>query len=184
MRTFVALVAFSIAVPSFAFFEEAIVRAKSHDVVLALKEKNFAVLAAHMGPKKLRFAPYVYLNSSNRMFSKSQVTNFFSTSGTLNWGDADGTGDPILMTRSQYANRFIYARDFFTSATVSYNVRTATGNTPSNFATVYPGRAFVEYYVPATNPGDLDWRAIDIIWQKDASGIWRLVAIANDEWTT
>lgn len=165
--------------------DEQLLRAKTQDVVLAIKEKNFAVLAAHMKPNgRLRFAPYVYLTGSDRMLTKSQVAGFFGSSTVRNWGSEDGTGDPILLTNSAYFNRYVYNRDFFMAPTVTFNARAATGNTPSNFATVYPGRMFFEHYSPAANPGDLDWYALNVIWQKDGLGIWRLVALAHDQWTT
>ncbi|MBS1723278.1 MAG: hypothetical protein JSS66_10035 [Armatimonadetes bacterium] len=163
--------------------DEVVLRAKSDDVVRALAEKNFAVLAAHMGAKKLRFAPYVNLGQSDRSLSKAQVTSFFTDTGQHIWGTQDGSGNPISLTNSAYYAQFLYNKDFFSSTSVTYNARVATGNTPSNFASVYPGRALYEYYLPPTNPGDLDWYALDVIWQKDASGYWKLVAIAHDQWT-
>ena len=184
MRTWFCSVILLASLPAYCLTDEQILRIKSDDVVLALKEKNFGVLSAHMNPGgRLRFAPYVHLGPSDRRLSPNQVSQFFSTLGTRNWGSEDGTGDPILLTHTGYYNRYIWNKDFTSAPTVTYNARVASGNTPSNFASVYPGRGFFEYYFPPTNPGDLDWSALDIIWQKDALGTWKLVAIAHDQWT-
>lgn len=184
MRNLVLLAGLMLTTLAVAMTDEQILRVKSDDIVLAIKEKNFAVLAAHMkAGGKLRFAPYVHLGSTDRRLGSTLVTSFFTTVGVKNWGSEDGTGDPILLTTNQYYNKYIFPADFTTAPSVTYNARVASGNTPSNFASIYPGRAFYEYYFPPTNPGDLDWRALDIIWQKDATGLWKLVAVVHDQWT-
>lgn len=184
MRNLVLFAGLAASTFAVAMTDEQILRIKSDDVVLAIKEKNFSVLAAHMKVGgKLRFAPYVHLEPTDRRLTTTQVNSFFTTAGIKNWGSEDGTGDPILLTHNQYYNKYIFPADFTTAPSVTYNARVASGNTRSNFATVYPGRAFYEYYFPPTNPGDLDWRAIDLIWQKDAAGLWKLVAVVHDQWT-
>lgn len=184
MKATILLLASSFSCLACALTDEQILRIKSDDVVLALKEKNFGVLAGHMkSGGKLRFSPYVHLDASDRRLTASQVTSFFSTAGLKNWGTQDGSGNPILLTTTQYYNRYLFRGDYTAATSVTYNARMASGNLMSNFATIYPGRAFYEYYIPASTQGGMDWKALDVIWQKDAAGIWRLVALVNDEWT-
>jgi hypothetical protein len=159
-------------------------RTKSDAVVLALKQHDFAVVAAYThATKRLRFTPYAYMSASDRIFGRTAVAGLWSSSTVRTWGSYDGTGDPITGTFQHYYGEFVYDMDYFAAPTVSENVRVKSGNSRSNWASVYPGRQFVEYHFPGTDEYEgMDWKTLVFVWVPTTGGL-RLVAVVRDQWT-
>lgn len=159
-------------------------RTKSDAVVLALKQNDYVVVSAYThATKKLRFTPYAYMSSSDRIFGRPAVAGLWASNTVRTWGSFDGTGDPITGTYRHYAAKFVVDQDFTAAPTVTENVRAKTGNSRSNWASVYPGRQFVEYHFPGTDTYEgMDWKTLTLVWVPTADGL-KLVAVVHDQWT-
>lgn len=153
-------------------------------VLAALKAKDGARLAALVHPQKgVRFSPYAFIDPQHDVvMNRAEVEQFWTDTAPRTWGTQDGTGAPINLTPSQYAQRFILDRDFATAPSVNINNDQATGNSLNNAAQVYPSGTRIEYYLPPT-AGGIDWRALRLVLEQQGP-VWYLVGIIHDEWTT
>ncbi|MFH0343329.1 MAG: hypothetical protein ACHBNF_14665 [Chromatiales bacterium] len=160
----------------------------SREVVEALTAQDGKRLAALVHPKKgVRFSPSAYVDvESDVVFSSAQVSQFWIDNKTYTWGFADGTGDPINMTPSQYCDKYILDRDFLKPSSINVSSDRARGNTNNNAASVYPRGTRVEYYIePSRGEGmpEFDWAALRLVFER-SGGFWFLIAVIHDEWTT
>lgn len=156
-------------------------------VVSALQARNGKRLALLVHPKKgVRFSASAYIDvKSDIVFSKNQVQHFWMNRKTYVWGFADGTGDPIEMTPSQYYRRYILNRDFLHPSSININNDRAVGNTNNNAASVYPQGTRVEYYIKNSECAEElknDWAALRLVLER-SNGFWFLVGVIHDEWT-
>ncbi|HKS30170.1 MAG TPA: hypothetical protein VJS44_20265 [Pyrinomonadaceae bacterium] len=162
------------------------VAARSQAVVRALKLRDMRQLSSFVHPDRgLRVSPYVYVQSSDRVFTRAQVGSLARDNRRYLWGDADGTGDPIRMTARQFFSRFIYDKDFLRAREVNYNTVKGRGNTTNNILDFYPNAIAVEYYMAGTNPryDGMDWGGLWLVFEQKGDE-WYLVGLASDEWTT
>jgi hypothetical protein len=160
----------------------------ARQVVEAFKAKNGKRLAKLVHPKKgVRFSPYAFVDIENDVvFYSDQVQQFWTDRKIYTWGFADGTGDPIKMTPSDYCKRYILDRDFLNPSSINVNSDRARGNTNNNAAFIYPQGTRVEYYVePLKGKGvpEFDWAALRLVFETIGDN-WFLVAVIHDEWTT
>ncbi|HEX8749125.1 MAG TPA: hypothetical protein VF717_18255 [Pyrinomonadaceae bacterium] len=163
-----------------------IIATRSLSVLRALRQRDMRQLSSFVHPDKgLRFSPYVYVQSSDRVFTRWQVANLFRSNRRYLWGEADGTGDPLRLTARQFFNQFIYDKDFLRAKEVNYNTVKGRGNTINNILDFYPRTIAVEYYLPGTNPrySGMDWGGLWLVFEQKGNA-WYLVALASDEWTT
>ena len=159
---------------------------RSTAAVLAMKTRNTRMLSTLVHPcKGVRFSPYAYVNpKKDLVFKPAQVTRFFKDTKKYHWGFYDGSGEPIVMTPTQYFQRFVYDRDFANAKEVGYNRSIGQGNTPDNSSTVYPKAIVVEYHFPGFDPkyGGMDWRSLRLVWER-LGRAWYLVGVIHAEWT-
>jgi hypothetical protein len=159
----------------------------ARQVVESLAAKDGASMAQLVHPEKgVRFSPAATVDAaSDVVFSRDQIRQFWSDRTTYTWGFADGTGDPITMTPSQYGDRYIMNRNFLAPSSIGVNNDRAVGNSINNAASVYPQGTRVEYYVePAPGEGlpEFEWGALRLVFEE-SGGSWFLVAVIHDEWT-
>ena len=158
---------------------------RSRAVVRALKNRDTITLSRYVDVKRgLRFSPYVFASKSDKVISVAQVRRLNRNQTRYLWGSYDGSGEPIRLTWKDYRKSFVYPRNFFTAAP-SFNTFVRRGNLNNNLAQIYPRGVFVEYYLPGENPkyGGLDWRSLWLVWNRSGNA-WKLVAIADNQWTT
>jgi hypothetical protein len=162
------------------------VQALSTEVINALKDQNMLALSGATHPTQgLRFTPYAYVQDTDLVFDAGQVAGLMSDTTKYTWGVFDGSGEPIEMTFPEYYARFIYDVDFANAPQVAVNQRLGMGNSIDNSSEFYPGAMIVEYYFPGIDPQyqGMDWRSLRLVFQE-YEGIWYLVGIIHDEWTT
>jgi hypothetical protein len=160
----------------------------ARQVVEAFKAQDGKKLASLVHPEKgVRFSPGAYVDvASDMVFSRAQIETFWTDERTYTWGFADGTGDPINMTPSQYCREYIMNRDFLSPSSINVNSDRATGNTSNNATLIYPGGTRVEFYIePSIRDGtpELDWAALRLVFERSGD-FWFFVAVIHDEWTT
>ncbi len=145
-------------------------------------------LASLVHPEKgVRFSPYAFVDTENDVvFSDIQIERFWADERIYTWGVADGTGNPINMTPSQYCREYIMDRDFLNSFSININSDRAFGNTNNNAAMIYPYGTRVEFYIESAMQNgtpELDWAALRLVFEKSKNS-WFLIAVIHDEWTT
>lgn len=159
----------------------------ARQVVEAFKTQDGKTLASLVHPEKgVRFSPSAYVDlDSDLVFSRARAEAFWTDEKTYTWGFADGTGDPIIMTPSQYCLEYIMSRDFLKPSSINVNNDRAVGNTTNNAALVYPHGTRVEFYIdPSIRDGvpQLDWAALRLVFETSGDA-WFLIAVIHDEWT-
>jgi hypothetical protein len=162
-----------------------IIAARSLEVLRAIRQRDMRRLSRFVHPDKgLRFSPYVYVETGNRVFSRSEVGNLFRSNRRYLWGEQDGSGDPIRLTARQFFNSYIYDKDFLRAREVNYNTQSKRGNTINNVLDFYPQAIAVEYFLPGTNPrfDGMDWGSLWLVFEQKGDA-WYLVGLASDEWT-
>ena len=153
-------------------------------VLTALKNHDGARLASLVHPVKgVRFSPYGYvLPKGDVVLKKDAISKLWTSPVRRKWGEADGTGDPILMTGKKYVGRYVFDYDF-TRLKPGKNPDRTIGNTPNNAAKVYPKSERIEYYFPGTKAHDgMDWKALRVVLEQQGKS-WYLVGLIHDEWT-
>ncbi|WP_338787651.1 hypothetical protein [Metabacillus sp. FJAT-53654] len=162
-----------------------IIMEKADEVLKLLKEKNAIELANYVHPEKgVLFSPYSFVDKDAVTFDIEKVEGFFEGAETYTWGTQDGSGEPIKLTSSDYYSKFIYDSKYDHADEIEFDRKEARGNTIRNIAEVFPNSHSVEYYVKGTEEnGNMDWKALNLVFEKDAEGEWKLVAIVHDQWT-
>lgn len=157
------------------------------EVIDILRERDMQALSRWIDPALgLRFSPYASINvEMDQIFFGGDDLPDFQQEKKLNWGNYDGSGEPIELTFRDYYEKFVYNQDFASAPTISIDELASTGNTPYNGETVYPGSAFVEYHYSGfdTQYEGMDWESLILVFLP-ADDMWRLAAIVHSQWTT
>lgn len=168
---------------------------QAETIVELIKNKNFEELANYVHDEKgLLFSPYIYIEEDSLVFSAEDVSSFLENKELYLWGIYDGKGNPIELTTEGYYEEFIYSRDFVNPDEVIYytdfNDVEYVGNQRSsminNINEVFPDAHVVEFFLDEVYDDELifAWRSINLVFEKNNEGIWKLIAIVSDQWTT
>ena len=153
-------------------------------IIDAISTQNEEVLEAAANEDGVRFSPSAFVNvSADTVVTPTGFNGFFADSTESTWGNHAGSGDPIVLTNQDYWNEFVYPRDFISEGTVGEDIRQATSSTIDNSGDVYPGATIVEYYIPPTEEGGLDWSSLRLALEQNGSD-WFLSGVMMDLWTT
>lgn len=156
------------------------------DVMEIIKNKDMSNLSNYINLNKgLRFTPYFYVDIQNdQVFNTQQVAGLTQDSTVYNWGDYDGSGDPIDLNFNDYYDKFIYDHDFINPHIIGNNTPIGSGNMTDNVATEYPNASFVEFHFTGFDPqyDGIDWSSLRLVFEKSGSQ-WYLVGIIHGQWT-
>jgi hypothetical protein len=165
------------------------VRAAADLALDAIRNRDGKSLASLVHPGKgVRFSPSAYVNpTEDVVFSRKQIETFWTDSETYLWGYADGSGEPMEMTPSEYAANYVLVgrEDFSNPSSVNVNDDQAAGNTRNNAAVVYPDAKRVEYYIAPSegrSEGGMDWIALRLVFELEKDRWW-LIAVIHDAWS-
>ena len=160
--------------------------------ILAIQNKDFETLSKFIHPDKgVRFSPYAYIDiQKDLIFTPAQIKNFFQDTQKYQWGEYDGSGEPMEFIPSAYYKRFIYDQDFAKAKEIGVNKIIGQGNTINNISKAYPEASFIEYHFPGFDPkyGGMDWRSLRLVFKQGGkgeqkNGQWFLIGIVHAEWT-
>lgn len=156
------------------------------NVLESIKVKDMDKLSLYIHPSKgIRFSPYPSVEiDRDRVFNKDEIKGIKNNNEVYEWGNYDGSGNPISLNFSDYYERFVYDVDFFNPDIIGNNEIIASGNAVENVKEVYPHGQFIEFYVKGDNPdlGDTSWRSLKLVFEEE-NGSWYLVGIIHGEWT-
>lgn len=132
----------------------------------------------------IRFSPYPYVDGSDLVFTGTGISDFFTDPAVYSFGNYDGSGDPIDLTKADYYSDFIYDEDFVNAPHISLNWILGTGNMITNHETFYPMSKTVEFHFTGFDPSyeGMDWRSLRLVFQKFGAD-WKLVGIIHGQWT-
>lgn len=134
---------------------------------------------------KVLFAPYTSFDeASMQRLSFLELWELHAQDSLLNWGEFDGTGEPIEMTAQRYFQRFVFDVNYLDSLVeINSVVLPMRGNSISALEQLFPEGEFVEFYSPPKNPElmGMDWRSLIIVFQQIENQL-RLVALVHNEW--
>lgn len=167
-------------------FAKKAIKDTADKMIYALSIKDSDILSAYVHPLKgLRFTPYTYVSpEQDVVFNAAEVKNIFKNENTYLWGYYDGSGYEILLTPSDYYDKFIYSKDFLNAEKIGYNEVLSFGNMLENQFEVYQNAIIVEYYFSGFNPdyAGMDWRSLRLVFEE-YEGSWKLVGLINNQWT-
>lgn len=158
----------------------------SKGILKTMKDRDYRSLAGYVHPVLgVRFTPYSFVDlKRDRVLKAADIKNISRSKKKLNWGEYDGSGEPIKMTASGYFSRFVYDADFLGKGNITVNEVIQSGNTANNVTEAYPGCDFVEFMIPMVDPQyeGADWRALRLVFKKEKERFY-LIGIIHNEFT-
>jgi len=152
-----------------------------------LSKFDFVSLQELNGDQKVLFSPYLYVDTSSaKLLTFKEIADLADNNKLLNWGEYDGTGDPIHLSARKYVERFVIDVDYLNdSVEVNIGEVQARGNSLSNLQAIFPSAEFVEFY---RGPQDeemagMDWRSLILVFEEIQNEM-ILIAIVHNEWTS
>jgi hypothetical protein len=168
--------------------KDSILLKTTQNILALLKAKNYAAFANYIHPVEgIRFSPYGFVDTVHDI--KLSKQKFIGEAGQpiqdmIDWGEFDGTGDPIKMTLNNYMQRFVYDVDFAKPEKRSVNEFIGGGNSLNNLELVYKNCDFTESHFSGFDKkyGGMDWKSLRLVFKvRDRKFL--LVGIVHDEWT-
>ncbi|WP_068604768.1 hypothetical protein [Paenibacillus swuensis] len=157
-------------------------------VIEAIRDQDWKAIAAFVHPETgVRFSPYAHIDTAKDVVLKpDQLEKQFKDPAKLTWGTHDGSGEPIMLSFAQYAEKFIYPHDYAQAETTGYNQVIGKGNTLDNSREpgIYADAIMVEYHFNGFDPkvDGMDWGSLRLFYQQ-REGVWYLTGVVHDQWT-
>lgn len=167
------------------YLERDSIMAVGQQVLIALKENNFAELRKYFSEEGVLFSPYGYIDTAkSKKLSPDDFLTAIDKKWILTWGSYDGTGDPIKLTVSEYLKKFGYNADYLHAEAIGFNEVMKQGNSVNNLKDVYPNHPFIDYHFSGFDQKSkgMDWTSLRLVFQKQ-NGEYFIVAIVHDQWT-
>ena len=133
----------------------------------------------------LRFSPYANIDTTRDVrLSRDQFLAGLKADNQLNWGNYDGSGNPIALTIPDYFGHFVYDHDFLNAEQVSFNQSIGSGNSNDNLKKVYTTSDFTESHFPGFVKAleGQDWSSLRLVFGKNLDKYY-LIGIVHDQWT-
>lgn len=158
----------------------------AYDVVETLKNQDMVGFSKWVHPSLgVRFSPYTFVDvKADLVFQAQQLVGVLEDNAVLNWGNFDGSGEPINLTASQYLKDFVYDRNYLEPQMIGLNTSIGQGNSTNNIADAYPDAKFVEFHFKGIDPQyeGIDWSSLVVVMQE-IEGKWYVVGIVHMAWT-
>lgn len=154
-------------------------------VLDAFARGDWTMVADLSADTGVRFTPHTHVNvETDQTLMNDELATFDTDQTQRTWGTAEGSGEPIVMTNTEYLARYVWDHDYRTSSDVRWNAVQDRGNAIDNVQNVYPGASVVEYHFSGFDEqyGGMDWRSLRLVMAQDDAGQWTLYGVIHDEW--
>ena len=149
-------------------------------ILSALISRDPEALAGHVDAGGVRLSPSAFVDvETDRVMTPSEVRTLWTKKQPLFWGNAEATGDQILLTPADYFAQYVLDKDY-KNAKINVNDNTIFGNTTNNIVDAYPGATSIEFLYKSKDKHD--WSALRLVLVDKGAG-WRLVGIVHDDWS-
>ncbi|GAB3427108.1 hypothetical protein [Niabella aquatica] len=166
--------------------KDSILTGLTKEVLTIFKNRQYAKLDSLIHPEEgVRFSPYATVSPEDNRFSREAFQKMVTLNKNkkLNWGNYDGSGDPILLTPAEYFSKFVYDANFVNPQKFEINNFIQTGNSVNNLKSRYEGSDFTESHFSGTKKyGEMDWKSVRLVF-KQIDGKYYLVGVVHDQWT-
>lgn len=156
-------------------------------VMASLANRDYAAFASWFHPDGVRFSPYGHVDTAMDVVMKpTDFTGELAAANQklINWGEYDGTGDPIKLTLNDYLKNFVYTVDFLKPESFKINTITNPGNAENNISQAYPGSDFTDSHFSGFKKeyDGMDWQSLRLVFRFQ-NGRYYLVGVIHDQWT-
>ncbi len=161
------------------------VESVAKEVLLALKNKDYATLENLTSSQGLSWNEYPTLDLSKNDISKAEISNIPTNSQKYLFGYTDGKGDPINLTIAEYLSKWIYNADYLNADEIGINKILDGGTNSMNTILEKAGnRTVVAFYFKGFDPkfGGLDWTTLYLVFDLE-NDEYKLRGIAKNNWT-
>ena len=165
--------------------EQDSIKAIGEQILISLKENNFAELRKYFAEEGVLFSPYGYIDiATSKKLTPDDFIASINKKWVLTWGNYDGTGDPIKLTVTDYLKKFVYNADYTNAEAIGYDEVMKQGNSVNNLKEIYPNRHFIDYHFSGFDQKlkGMDWTSLRLVIEKQ-NGEYFLVAVIHDQWT-
>lgn len=158
----------------------------SKNILQNLKERNIEKLFNNVhNSLGLRFSPYINIDTINgQKIIKENILELYKSNKLYTWGIYDGSGEPIKLSFNEYANKFVYDKDFLNAEQISINKFISNSNIKNNVQDIFPNCNFVEFYFDGFDKKyeGMDWESLILVFKTENNKPF-LVAIVHSQWT-
>ncbi len=166
--------------------KDSVLKEMTKEVFTLIRDKKYQALDSLIHPEQgVRFSPYSYVSHSDKKFSREEFAQLFGKNRRvkINWGNYDGSGDPIILTATEYFRRFVYDTNYVHPEQLMVNHVIGKGNTTNNIHSYYGGADFTESFFSGSRKNEpVDWRSVRLVFaEKD--GKYYLIGVIHDQWT-
>ncbi|AHF16248.1 hypothetical protein [Niabella soli] len=167
--------------------KDSVLAATTKEILTLFKNKDYARLDSFIHPREgVRFSPYATVDpKEDKKFTKEEFAALVTKNKgqKINWGNYDGSGNPILLSPAAYFSKFVYDGNFLSPQRQGVNKVLGDGNSINNLKTAYPGADFTENYLRGSKKnGGIDWKSVRLVYKLE-NGRYYLVGVVHDQWT-
>ena len=165
--------------------EQDSIKAIGEQILISLKENDFAELRKYFSEEGVLFSPYGYIDiATSKKLTPDDFLTAVNKKWVLTWGNYDGAGDPIKLTVTDYLKKFVYNADYVNAEAIGFDEVMKQGNSVNNLKEIYPNRHFIDYHFSGFDQKlkGMDWTSLRLVIEKQ-NGEYFLVAVIHDQWT-
>lgn len=165
-------------------FNPATLEQQANEILQAINERDMNLLATHVHEEKgLLISPYYSVMDNTVRFEKEDIPLLMEDTSEHLWGYGEANTE-IRLTPSAYWEKHLDVERFFTPDEVFVDQQNEEVDPANYLKSVFPDAKIVEFYHAGTAQySNLDWRSLNLVFEQDTEGKWKLVAIVNNLFT-
>lgn len=165
-------------------FDPMVFEEMSTNILQALYDRDMATLASYVHSEKgVLFSPYYSVSESTVEFEQSEISTLLDDPTEYLWGYGEANTE-IRLTPAAYFEKHMQVERFFEADRVLIDTQNEQIDPAGYLKSVFPGAKIVEYYDEGTAQySNLDWRSLNLVFEQDVAGEWKIVAIVNNLFT-
>lgn len=161
----------------------------AYDALSYIRMSDYVSLSSIVHPEYgLVFSPYSTVNlSSNKCFSRNQVSGFASDTTDYVWGVKNESGEPIELTPAEYFAQYVYVYDYSKADIIGVNQIARSGNALENVKEVFPEAYYIDFCILGSNQnsseGIISWSILRLVFEEYKDDL-MLTAVIHSEYTS